>query len=256
MNLTRKDNQKVAWITGGGTGIGAELTKILVKNNWLVVISGRRIKKLKALEKINDNIKSFVLDITSLKDCQSIVNQINNIYKRLDLVILNAAAYNPGHLNFSNISEINKVIDTNLSGQINCISCILPEMKKRKSGQIVLVSSPAGFRGLPNAGIYGVTKSALTFLAESMYLELMQSNIKIQVVHPGFIKTPMTDKNDFPMPFLMSAKNAAERIFTKLGSNNFEIYFPKRLILPMKFLKILPNKIYFSIMKKLLRNKF
>lgn len=256
MSLTKKDNQKVAWITGGGTGIGAELAKILVKNSWLVIISGRRLKKLKAIEKVNNNIKSFVLDITSLEDCQSIVKKINSVYKRLDLVVLNAAAYNPGHLDFSNVLEINKVIDTNLSGQINCISCILPEMKKKKAGQIVLVSSPAGFRGLPNAGIYGVTKSALTFLAESMYLELTKSNIKIQVVHPGFIKTPMTDRNDFPMPFLMSAKKAAERIFTKLGSNDFEIYFPKRLILPMKFLKILPNRVYFFIMKKLLQNKF
>ena len=169
-------------------------------------------------------------------------------------MILNAAAYNPGHLDFNNLSKIKYVMDTNLMGQMNCISSVLPSMKKKNSGQIVFVSSPAGFKGLPNAGIYGITKSALTFLAESMYLELLQTKIKVQVVHPGFIKTPMTDKNAFPMPFLMTSENAARRIYKKLLSSDFEIYFPKRLIIPMKILSILPYKFYFFIMSKILKN--
>ncbi len=123
--------------------------------------------------------------------------------------------------------------------------------KKKRNGKIVFVSSPAGFRGLPNAGIYGVTKSAITFLAESLYIEMLKYNIKVQVIHPGFVKTPMTDKNDFPMPFLMTSAEAAKRIYKILPTNVFEIYFPKRLIWPMKLLQILPYKIYFFLMKKI-----
>ena len=249
-----KEN-KVAWITGGGTGIGAELVKILVDNGWNVSISGRRIEKLQEIENYdNKRISSFKLDITSEASCKNVATKIINKFGKIDLVILNAAAYNPGHLDFNNLSKIKYVMDTNLMGQMNCISSVLPSMKKKNSGQIVFVSSPAGFKGLPNAGIYGITKSALTFLAESMYLELLQTKIKVQVVHPGFIKTPMTDKNAFPMPFLMTSENAARRIYKKLLSSDFEIYFPKRLIIPMKILSILPYKFYFFIMSKILKN--
>ncbi len=247
-------NKKIAWITGGGTGIGSELAKILVKNNWIVAISGRRLEKLNQVKKNDpENIYAFKLDVTSEKNCKIVAEKIINKFKKIDLAILNAAAYNPGHLNFNDSLKIKNVINTNLIGQMYCVGSIINYMKIRNYGQIVFVSSPAGFKGLPNAGIYGITKSALTFLAESMYLEYLESNIKIQVIHPGFIKTPMTDKNTFPMPFLMSSKEASQRIFKNLSNNSFEIFFPKRLIIPMKILSILPYKIYFFIMKLLLR---
>ena len=150
-------------------------------------------------------------------------------------------------LNKINPSETKKVIDINLSGVINCLPIILEDMKKKKKGQIVFVSSPAGYRGMPGAGLYGVTKSGLTFLAETLKIELEKFNIKVQVVHPGFVKTPMTDKNTFPMPFLMSPEKASKIIFSKLNSNVFEIYFPKSLLIPMKLLCLLPYKIYFFL---------
>lgn len=254
MNII-KNNKKIAWVTGGGTGIGSEIVKILVRNNWKVVISGRRLEKLKLTKEYDKkNIIPLKLDVTSELECKNVVKEILSRFGKIDLIILNAAAYNPGHLNFQNLSKIKTVMDTNLMGQINCLSYVLPIMKKKNRGQIVFVSSPAGFKGLPNAGIYGVTKSALTFLAESMYLELLDYNIKIQVVHPGFIKTPMTDKNTFPMPFLMSANKAAKIIYKNLFSSKFEIYFPKRLIFPMKILSILPYKVYFFVMKRILKN--
>ena len=127
-------------------------------------------------------------------------------------------------------------------------------MKKEKSGQIVFISSPAGFRGLPGGGIYGVTKSALTFLAETLKTELCSFNIKVQVVHPGFIKTPLTDKNNFPMPFLKTVDFAAEKIFKGLVKENaFEIHFPKGLTLALKFLRVLPYKIYLFLVDKLVK---
>ncbi len=249
------NEKKVAWITGGGTGIGSALTKILVKNNWIVVVSGRRKEKLNKIKAFdNKNIFPLKLDISSEKECRDVSKKIFTKFNRLDLIILNAAAYNPGNLNFNNLSELKKVLDINIMGQINCLGYAVNIFKKRRSGHIVFVSSPAGFRGLPSAGIYGVSKSALTFLAELLYLELARFKVKVQVIHPGFIKTPMTDKNKFPMPFLMDVDEASSRIYKKLFSSDFEISFPKKLILPMKLISMLPNKIYFSLIRILLKN--
>ena len=179
MNLINKD-KKIAWITGGGTGIGKELAILLAKKGWLVIISGRRYKNLIDVTKYNKKqIKALKLDITNKHECKKVVNTIIKSFGEIDLVVLNAAAYSPGMINFEKISQINQIIDVNIMGQINCISSILPLMKKRKRGHILIVSSPAGFRGLPNAGIYGVTKSAITFLAESLFFELSKFSIKI-----------------------------------------------------------------------------
>lgn len=246
-------NKKIVWITGGGTGIGRELAILLAKKNWLVVVSGRRIEKLREVESHNkENIKAIKLDITNISECKLATNKIVKKFGYIDLAILNAASYSPGNIDFTAISKINEVIEVNLMGQINCISAVLPLMRKKKSGHILLVSSPVGFRGLPNAGPYGLTKSALTFLAETLFFELSQYSIKVQVLHPGFVDTPMTKKNKFYMPFIISSKEAAKRIEQKIHSNNFEISFPKRLIIPLKILRLLPYKLYFFFLKKIL----
>tara|TARA_B100000989_G_scaffold148388_1_gene110573 strand:+ start:1190 stop:1939 length:750 start_codon:yes stop_codon:yes gene_type:complete len=246
-------NKRIAWITGGGTGIGKELAILLAKKNWLVVISGRRLEKLREVENHDkENIKSVKLDITNISECKLAIEKIVKKFGYIDLAVLNAASYSPGKIDFNAISKINGVIEVNLMGQINCISAILPFMRKKKSGHILVVSSPAGFRGLPNAGPYGITKSALTFLAETLFFELSQYSIKVQVLHPGFVDTPMTKKNKFYMPFIISSKEAAKRIEKKLQSNNFEICFPKKLIIPLKILSLLPYKLYFFFLKKIL----
>ena len=124
--------------------------------------------------------------------------------------------------------------------------------KDKKNGAIVIVSSIAGYRGLPNSTGYGPSKSALNNLAESLYFDFGRFNVRFSLFSPGFIKTPMTDKNDFKMPFLKTPEYAAEKIYDGLiKKNNFEIHFPKELTLTLKFLSILPYKIYFYLVKKL-----
>jgi short-subunit dehydrogenase len=244
---------RVCWITGGGSGIGAELAKILSKNSYIVFISGRTKSKLSNIAKNNKSIIPVAGDVSRLKDCKKIVDTIHKKFRKIDLVILNAATYSPGSMENLNVKEIKKVVDINLMGVINCLSSVISEMKKNKGGHLMIVSSPAGYRGLPGAGIYGVTKSAVTFLAETIKLEYEKFNIKVQVVHPGFVKTPMTDKNKFKMPFLITPQKAAHRIADKINTNDFEIYFPKRLLLGMKLLKFLPNKLYFKLIRKLVQ---
>tara|TARA_B100000900_G_C20535048_1_gene698021 strand:+ start:630 stop:1385 length:756 start_codon:yes stop_codon:yes gene_type:complete len=242
------------WLTGGGTGIGKELTKILCDNGYNVIISGRRKDKLIEVAKYNnEKIFPFKLDVSNLKEANTVAKKIIKKFKFIDLLILNAAIYSPGSLKEISPKNAKKVIDINLTGVINCLPTIVNLMKKRNKGQVIFISSPAGYRGMPGAGLYGVTKSGLTFLAETLKIELEQFNIKVQVVHPGFIKTPMTDKNSFPMPFLMSSEKAAKIIFSKIHSNIFEIYFPKMLLIPMKLISFLPYNIYFFLIKKFIK---
>ncbi len=247
-------NKGLVWLTGGGTGIGKELTKILCDSGYDVIISGRRNKKLIEVAKYN-KIKIFPLklDVSNLKETTKVANKIIERFGFVDLLILNAAVYSPGSLKEISPTNAKKVIDINLTGVINCLPIIVNKMKKKNKGHIIFVSSPAGYRGMPGAGLYGVTKSGLTFLAETLKIELEQYNIKVQVVHPGFIKTPMTDKNTFPMPFLMSSEKAAKIISSKINSDAFEIYFPKILLIPMKLICFLPYKIYFFLIKKLIK---
>jgi len=249
-------NKKVVWITGGGTGIGKELAKRFSDKNYTVVISGRRTSKLNAVKSHNSkNIVPIKLNVSNQKECKKVSDLILKRFRFIDIIILNAATYKPGSLDKLSLIQTRKIVETNILGPINCFAPIVGLMKKEKKGHLVFVSSPAGFRGLPGAGIYGVTKSAITFLAETLKLEYDQYGIKVQVIHPGFVKTPMTDRNNFAMPFIISAEKAADVIIKKIFTKNFEISFPKRLIIPMKFFKILPSSVYFFLMKNLIRKK-
>ena len=251
--MTLKTN-KVAWITGGGTGIGKELTLILAKKNYDVIISGRRKEKLIETAKNNKKkIHPIPLDVKNPIQCKKVSETIYKKFKKIDLLILNAAIYSPGSMTKICTTEAKKVININLLGVLNCLSPVAKIMQENKEGHVVFVSSPAGYQGLPGGGFYGVTKSALTFLAETLNIEFHKSNIKVQVVNPGFVKTPMTDKNPFFMPFLMTPKKAAKKISEKLESSDFEIFFPKKLIIPMKLLRLLPYSIYFFLIKKLIK---
>lgn len=251
---TIKTNNRIAWITGGGTGIGKELAFLLSDNNYKVIISGRRKEKLIETAKYNKRkIFPYPIDVSNKKDCENISKKILKDFGSIDLLILNAAIYSPGSIKNFKSSEAKKVIDINLLGALYCLSPVIKFMQLKRLGHLVFISSPAGYQGLPGGGFYGMTKSALTFLAETLRIELSDSGVKVQVVNPGFVKTAMTDKNPFFMPFLMTPKLAAQKIFKKLSSNNFEIFFPKKLILPMKLFKFLPYQLYFFLMKKFVK---
>ena len=150
------------------------------------------------------------------------------------------------------IEQIEKTFKVNFFGTLNCIKAVEEYFKNKKSGQISIVSSIAGYRGLPNSTGYGPSKAALNNLAESLYFDFERHNVRVSLVSPGFIKTPMTDKNNFKMPFLKTAEFAADKIYNDLINNkNFEIHFPKELTLVLKLFRIFPYKLYFYLVKKL-----
>jgi len=243
---------KVIWITGGSSGIGKSLAYKFANEGWQVAISARRENLLKEISESNEKIKSFPLDVTDKVKCKEVFEQIKNYYGDLDICFFSTGTWSPKEEKDIDVEQIENVFKVNFFGTINSIKAVEEHFKNKKNGIITIVSSIAGYRGLPNTTGYGPSKSALISLAESLYLDFERYNVRVCLVCPGFIKTPMTDKNDFKMPFLKTSEFAADKIYDGLiNKNQFEIHFPKELTLTLKFFKLLPSKIYFYLVKKL-----
>ena len=244
--------KKVIWITGASSGIGKALALKFAKENWNVAISARRENILKEISESNENIKSFPLDVTDKTKCKEVFEQIKNHYGNVDICFFSTGTWNPKKEKDIDVEQIENVFKVNFFGTVNSIKAVEEYFKNKNSGIITIVSSIAGYRGLPNSTGYGPSKSALNNLAESLYFDFGRHNVRVCLVSPGFIKTPMTDKNDFKMPFLKTSEFAADKIYDGLISkNNFEIHFPKELTLTLKLFGLLPSKIYFYLVKKL-----
>ena len=172
----------------------------------------------------------------------------------IDLCIFCSGTYDPKLEKEINKDQIKKTMDVNFFGVVNCIKSVETYFKKKKTGHISIVSSIAGYRGLPNSSGYGPSKAALTNLTESLYFDFKKYNVRISLISPGFIKTPLTDKNEFRMPFIRSPQFAANKIFNGLTkSKSFEITFPKQLTIIFKFFRILPYRIYLFLVNKLVK---
>ena len=247
------ENQKKIWITGASSGIGKSVAEKFANEGWKVAVSARRKGLLDELAK-NENIKSFPLDITNRSQINDVFKNIINEFGNLDICLFSSGTYEPKDEQNIDPDKIENVIKINLLGVIDCVKSVEDYFKKRKSGHISIVSSIAGYRGLPNSSGYGPSKAALTNFSESIYFDFKKYGVRVSVVSPGFIKTPLTDKNEFPMPFLKTPEYAAEKIYSGLvKSNSFEIHFPKGLTLTLKFLRILPYRLYLFLVDKLVK---
>ena len=245
-------NKKTIWITGGSTGIGKALAIKFAKEGWNVAISARRENLLKETCGEHENISSFPLDVTDKNKCKEVFQNIVDTFQSVDICFFSTGTWDPKKEKDIDVEQIENVFKVNFFGTLNSIKAVEKYFKDRKSGTITIVSSIAGYRGLPNSTGYGPSKSALNNLAESLYFDFSRSNVRVCLVSPGFIKTPMTDKNDFKMPFLKTSEYAAEKFYDGLvNKNSFEIHFPKSLTTILKVLSFLPNKIYFGLIGKL-----
>ena len=244
-------NNKVIWITGASSGIGRSLALKFANEGWVVAASARREDLLKELNSVNQNIHSFPLDVTNIDQCKTVFKSIIEKFKDVEISVFGTGIHDPRSEKSFNLEKIREITEVNYFGTLNCINAVYDYYKNKESGQISIVSSVAGYRGLPAAGAYCASKSALSSFAESLYFEMKRRNVRVSLVCPGFIKTPMTDKNDFPMPMIKSPEFAADKMYTGLiKKTGFEIHFPKAFTFLMKFLKILPSSIYFKIVEK------
>ena len=245
-------NKKTIWITGGSTGIGKALALKFANKGWNVAISARRENLLQEISNSHENIHGFPVDVTDKIKCKQTFEQIKNKFENIDICFFSTGTWDPKKEKDIDVEQIENVFKVNFFGTLNSIKAVEEYFKNRKMGTITIGSSIAGYRGLPNSTGYGPSKSALNNLAESLYFDFKRSNVRVCLVSPGFIKTPMTDKNDFKMPFLKTTDYAAEKIYDGLVNKNiFEIHFPKSLTLILKILSFLPSSIYFSLVGKM-----
>ena len=245
-------NKKTIWITGGSTGIGKALAIKFASNGWNVAISARRENLLQEISDNNENIFSYPLDVTNKSQCKEVFNKIKSKFQNVDICFFSTGTWNPKKEKDIDVEQIEDVFKVNFFGTLNSIKAVEEYFKNKQDGIITIVSSIAGYRGLPNSTGYGPSKSALNNLAESLYFDFKRSNVRVCLVSPGFIKTPMTDKNDFKMPFLKTTEYAANKIYDGLiNKNNFEIHFPKSLTLILKLFSFLPSKLYFGLIGKM-----
>jgi len=240
-------NKKTIWITGASTGIGKALAIKFANNGWNVAASARREKLLKDLNDTNKNIHPYPLDVTKIDNCKSTAELIIKDLGQIDICVFGTGMHDPQSEKKFNLEKIRQIMEVNYFGTMNSINSIYEYFSEQKNGHISIISSVAGYRGLPAAGAYCASKSALISFAESLYFDMIRKNVKVSVICPGFIKTPMTDQNEFPMPMIKSAEYAADKIYLGiLKKNGFEIHFPKTFTFLMKIIQILPNWLYFG----------
>lgn len=246
---------KSVWVTGGGRGIGAALVELLCERGVNVYASSRTSEDLAALQRklmhCPGKMIPVPLDIRDSDQINQLVDRWNDDDTFPDLVILNAGTHDPFSPHEFAAQRCRKLFDINLMGTMNCLEPVLKHFLANHCGQIAVMASVAGYRGLPTAAAYGASKAALIHLCEALELDLSGSGVKLQVINPGFVRTPLTDKNTFEMPCLMEPEDAARAIVKGLSTRKFEIVFPWVFVVYLKLLRLLPYRLYFSVVKKL-----
>ncbi len=245
---------KIVWITGASTGIGRALAVKLAKEGNIIAASARNAQLLASLSLEHENIHAFALDVTQKAAVRLAISKIISKFGRIDLAILNAGTYERDNIENFNQCPLKSNFDLNFFATIDCMDAVCRNMIERKAGQIAIVSSVAGWVGLPYAASYGASKAALNNFATSLQPEMAKNGIDLRVICPGFVKTPLTAKNDFEMPFIISPERAADEIIKGLEGHKFMISFPKRMVFSLKFLSALPNWLKLHMTSKILRD--
>jgi NAD(P)-dependent dehydrogenase (short-subunit alcohol dehydrogenase family) len=250
-----KPSDGVAWVTGASSGIGRGTALELARRGYTVIATARRLAELEALVAESAGVAGRVIaaigDVTDGHGVFALVDQIEQNYGPIILAFLNAGIYFPLRAQPFDAEGFRKTFDVNVYGTINGLAALLPRMVARKSGQIALNASVAGYGGLPRAAAYSGSKAALIAMAESLKFDTDLLGITLQIVNPGFVETPLTALNDHPMPFLMKLDEASRCICNGFETAGFEITFPKRLAYILKALNMLPYSIYFGLIAKI-----
>lgn len=246
---------RLVWITGASSGIGRALALHLARLGDKVAVSARREDDLRSLadeaKETQGSIHVYPLDVTNPDASATVVERIRSELGDIDLAVLNAGTHHPVDADAFNASDFEALLDINLIGTGNCLAPLLQQFIPAGRGHIAIVASVAGYRGLPTSAYYGASKAAQINLAESLKFDLDQVGIKLQLVTPGFVRTPLTDKNTFTMPFLIDVDEAARRMARGFERNSFEITFPRRFTYLLKLLRMLPYRLYFLTVSRM-----
>jgi len=242
---------KVAWITGASTGIGHALALRMARDGWTVAVSARSADALEAMAtESGGRIVAYPLDVTDEDASRAVAERIWAEQGGVDLAVLAAGLHLPLDGAAFEVEPFRRLMEINVMGVVHGLAGVVPAMVERGRGHIAVVSSVAGYRGLPTAAAYGATKAALNNMTEALKFDLAPRGIKVQLVCPGFVRTPLTDKNPFPMPFLMEPEDAAEAFYRGLQGSAFEINFPKSFTTIMKQIRKLPHGLYMAAIRR------
>jgi short-subunit dehydrogenase len=243
---------QTVWVTGASQGIGRALAMQLARaGGTLVAVSSRSGEDLDHMKSENPAVLPFVLDVTDQAAAEEVVGEIETTLGLPELVVLNAGTYEPVDAATATVGQYRRHMEVNYMGVINCIAAVLPRMLARGHGQLVIMGSVAGYRGLPQAAAYGPTKAALISLAETLRLELHGTDVDVRLVNPGFVATRLTDKNRFSMPAIRTPAQAAAAIIKGLQGSGFEVVFPWRFVFWLKLARLLPYRLYFYLAGRL-----
>ncbi|MCT8161878.1 SDR family NAD(P)-dependent oxidoreductase [Pseudoruegeria sp. SHC-113] len=232
------------WIVGASEGLGRALAEALVAEGASLVLSARNAERLTALAAELGDAAALPMDVTDAASVEAACAAAGEV----DAIIYCAGAYDPMNGRAFDLQKAEQIMEVNYNGALRTVHGILPAMLARKSGRIVLVGSLAGFRGLPGAVGYSGSKAALMSFGETLYADLRGTGVSVQLVHPGFIRTRLTDKNSFNMPGLMSPEEAAGHVMGALKSGRFQTSFPFAFSLVFRLGRFLPASWFYRLM--------
>jgi short-subunit dehydrogenase len=237
------------WLIGASSGIGEATAKALMQRGARLALSSRNRDALTAVADGKAHVA--VADITDRASLAAAFDEVRAALGDIDLAIVNAGTHRPVRAWELDAAAAERLVQVNLVGAINASALLAPYFAARGSGRLAVTASVAGYGGLPTGLVYGATKAALINFAETLYLDLAPKGVAVHLINPGFVKTPLTDLNEFSMPALIGSEEAAEEILAGIERGEFEIHFPKRFTRSLKLLKLLPYRWYFPLVHRI-----
>lgn len=237
------------WLIGASSGIGEATARLLMQRGARVALSSRNQAALTALA--GGKAMVAAADVTDRASLEAAFDDVRTALGGIDLALVNAGTHQPVRAWELDAVAAEKLVQVNLVGAINACALLAPYFARSGGGRLALTASVAGYGGLPTGLVYGATKAALINLAETLYLDLAPRGVAVHLINPGFVKTPLTDLNDFKMPALIEADEAAREILAGIERGAFEIDFPKRFTRVLKLLNLLPYRLYFPLVHRI-----
>ncbi|MFG0379374.1 SDR family NAD(P)-dependent oxidoreductase [Pseudomonas sp. zbq_18] len=247
---------KRIWLTGASSGIGAALAEILLQQGHRLAVSARNAQALQSLaSRYPQQVLLAPGDLSDRQQVRAIGERIKAHWGALDQVILNAGTCEYIEVEHFEADLVERVMRANLLSASYCVEVALPLLRQGQRPHLVAVSSSVTYLPLPRAGAYGASKAAMRYLFESLRIDLAASGIEVTLVSPGFVDTPLTQKNDFPMPMRWPVDKAARHIAQRLEKRPLEIAFPRLFIATLILLSHLPGRLQLALGKRLARSE-
>ena len=242
-------NGQRVWLIGASSGIGEATARLLMQRGARVALTSRNQDALMVLA--DGKAMVAAADVTDRVRLKAAFDDVCAAFGDIDVAIINAGTHQPVRAWELDAESAENLVQVNLVGAINATALLAPYFAQRGSGRIAITASVAGYGGLPTGLVYGATKAALINFAETLYLDLAPKGVAVHLINPGFVKTPLTDLNDFTMPALIEADEAAQEILAGIERGRFEIHFPRRFTRVLKLLRLLPYRAYFPLVHRI-----